>query len=233
MLLLATQNADKRAKPAQFEDRLVMMSIMADNLRRSLLSHADEHGTGSGGGDATSGNANEIAVDVAITKKPFYMDKAMSIDESGIYPEDMQQVHVTGYDTIIRIFDAKYYPKDQGLRVLEPFLSKHRLRVCYRVGIAEKEKVKGGDDRREQEKYVEAIGDGSRESEGMKKEWRKMIELVDDAKDVQGVSSTDARRCASQGKRTELAETVGETMAEYILSEKLYEDPDSVKKGYS
>lgn len=232
MLLLATENADKKAKPAQFEDRLVMMSVMADSLRKSLLIHADQHNTGSGGGDATSGNANEIAVDVAITKKPFYMDKAMSIDESKVYADGMQQVHVTGYDTIIRIFDSKYYPKDQGLRVLEPFLGKHRLRVCYRVGVGEKEKVKGGDDRREQERYVEAIGDGSREAEGMKSEWRRMIDLVDDAKSVEGVSSTEARKCASQGKRKELEEIVGETVAEYILNEKLY-DPESVKKSYS
>lgn len=217
-LLLATENADKKPKPAAFEDRLVLMSLMARNLRASLHDRGAHQ------------QADDLAVDVAVTKKPFFMDKAKSIDDSGIYG-GAQQVHVTGYDTIIRIFNPKYYPQDQKLRVLDPFLSKHRLRVCYRVGG---DGSGGGDvSREEQEAYVESVGDGSREAEGMKKEWRKMIELVDDAESVKGVSSTKSRQAAQAVRQEELAQMVGEDVAEYVISEKLYAEPDSVKKGYS
>jgi len=169
-------------------------------------------------------------VDVAVTKKPFFMDKAKSIDDSGVY-SGAQQVHVTGYDTIIRIFNPKYYPQDQKLRVLEPFLSKHRLRVCYRVGG---DGSGGGDvSREDQEAYVEGVGDGSREAEGMKREWREMIELVDDAESVKGVSSTQSRKAAQEGRKEDLATLVGEEVAEYVVNERLYSEPDAVKKSYS
>jgi len=216
-LLLATENADKKPKPASFEDRLVLMSMMAQNLRSSLRDQ--------GAGQAVE----ELAVDVAVTKKPFFMDKAKSIDDSELYG-NAQQVHVTGWDTVIRIFDSKYYPKDQKLRVLEPFLSKHRLRVCYRVGG---DGSGGGDvSREEQEAYVEAVGDGSREAEGMKSEWRNMIELVDDAESVRGVSSTESRKAAQDGRNEDLAKLVGEEVAEYIVTEKLYAEAGAVKKNY-
>lgn len=217
-LLLATENADKKPKPASFEDRLVLMSLMARNLRASLREQGSQH------------EADGLAVDVAVTKKPFFMDKAQSIDGSGLYG-DAQQVHVTGYDTIIRIFNPKYYPQDQKLRVLEPFLSKHRLRVCYRVGG---DGSGGGDvSREEQEAYVEAIGDGSREAEGMKREWREMVELVDDAESVEGVSSTESRKAAQEGRKGDLAKLVGENVAEYVISEQLYAEPGAVKKSYN
>lgn len=223
MFLLATENADKKPKPASFEDRLVMMSVCAEELRASLRSEGAGSGTGNGHG---SGEPDaELSVDVAVTKHPFFMDKAMAIDGSGIYG-GAQQVHLTGYDTVIRIFNSKYYPADQKLRVLEPFLSKHRLRVCYRV-----DEGKDGD-RKEQEEYVEGIGDGSREEEGMKREWRGMVELVDDAEEVEGVSSTDARRAAVDGEVERLEELVGERVAGYVMEKGLYEGGESVKKSY-
>lgn len=229
MLLLATENADKKARPAAFEDRLVMMSIAAEQLHDDLIGKSqetklDDHL------QHESHATEDISVDVAITKKPFYIDKAMSIDESGVYPEGTQQVHITGYDTIIRIFNPKYYPEDKKLRVLEPYFSKHRLRVCYRLGVAKKENAEGGDDRKEQEAYVESIGDGSREDEGMNKEWRQMIELVDDASTVEGVSSTKARESVSEGKLDDLESIVGKASMDYIVSEKLYQESESVKK---
>ena len=196
-LLLATQNADKAPKPASFEHRLAMVTIMARSLHKDL----------------------NVGVDVAVTKKPYFMDKAASIDDSGVYGE-AQQVHCTGYDTIIRIFDSKYYPEDQKLSVLEPFLARHRLRVCYRVG----DDVEGGGDRNEQDRYVEAIGDGSRENEGMKKEWQDMINLVDDADDVKGVSSTKARKAAANRNKDELLALLDENVAGYILDNGLYQD---------
>lgn len=195
-----------------------MMTLMARTLRAMLRDQGSLKGL------------DDLAVDVAVIKKPFFMDKAKAIDDSGVYG-DVQQVHVTGYDTIIRIFNPKYYPEDQKLRVLEPFLSKHRLRVCYRVGG---DGSGGGDvSREEQEAYVEAIGDGSREAEGMKKEWRSMVELVDDAGSVEGISSTESRKAAQERKRDDLKKLVDENTSEYIIGQKLYAEAGAVKKSYS
>ncbi|KAK5096794.1 hypothetical protein LTS08_007284 [Lithohypha guttulata] len=203
MFLLATVNADKKPKPAAFEDRLVMMSLMANEITSEF---ADD----------------KVVVDVAVTKKPFFMDKAACIDEAEIYG-DAQQVHLTGFDTIVRIFNAKYYPDDQQLRVLEPFLSKHRLRVCYRED--------GETSRQEQEAYIEGIGDGSREKEGMKQEWRKMIELVDDAEHVKGISSTESRRAGVEQRTDTLEKLLGKEVAEYVMSERLYRDEEDIRKS--
>lgn len=203
MFLLATVNADKKPKPADFEDRLVMMSLMAHTV-------------------ATEFADQKVEVDVAVTKKPFFMDKAACIDEAGIYGQ-AQQVHLTGFDTIVRIFNPKYYPEDQKLKVLEPFLSKHRLRVCYRED--------GETSRADQEAYVEGVGDGSRAKEGMKKEWRKMIELVDDAETVKGYSSTESRKATVEGRMPALEGLLGQEIAEYVTSQKLYRDEQDVQKS--
>lgn len=207
MFLLATENADKKPKPASFEDRLVMMSLMAGRL-------GDEF--------------PDIPVDVAVTKKPFFMDKAADIDQADVYGS-AQQIHLTGYDTIVRIFNAKYYPDDLKLKVLEPFLSRHRLRVCYRLS-GDEGSSEAKNDRKEQDAYVEAIGDGSRADEGMKKEWRNAIELVDDAKEVQGISSTNARKAAVNGDAETLEGLLGKDVAEYVLEQKLYNSAEDVVK---
>ena len=204
LFLLATINADKPTKPAPFEDRLVMMSLLANQL-------------------AAEFSDQDLEVDVGVTKKPFYMDKAVAIDDAGVYG-GAQQVHITGYDTIVRIFNAKYYPEESGLRVLEPFLGKHRLRVCYRIGDDEAK------DRAEQDQYVEGIGNGRREDEGMKKEWRKHVELVDDAAEVKGVSSTKVRQAAVDRRKQDLEPILGKDIAEYVWSSELYTDAESVKK---
>lgn len=199
LLLLATVNADKAVKPAAFEDRLVMMSIMAQNLRDELTQRD---------------SSEEVPIDVAVTKKPYFMDKAMEIDRSGLFAQDAQQVHLVGYDTLVRIFDSKYYPQDQKLSVLQPFLSRHRLRVYYRED--------GKVSRQEQRGYVDRIADGSRESEGMRKEWAKMVELVDDAREVKGISSTKAREAYERGDMNELRSLVGDPVAKYVAENKLY-----------
>jgi nicotinamide-nucleotide adenylyltransferase len=198
LLLLATVNADKKFKPAALEDRLAMMTLMAYELHENL--------------------PNVPVIDIGITKKPYFSDKAESIDQSGIYG-DIEQVHLTGFDTLTRIFNAKYYPEDQKLRVLDPFLSKHRLRATYRPG----------DDfgsREDQDHYVEGISDGSREDEGMKKEWRDRVEMVDDAKDGEGISSTEARKASKEKDWDELNGYVGKEVSQYIREMELYQEEE-------
>lgn len=201
LLLLATQNADKPSVPASFEDRLVMMCLLAQDLRQEL-----------------SGTLGEPPqVDVGVTKKPYFVDKAAAIEESRQYPASLEQVHLIGYDTLIRIFNTKYYPPTFTLRPLEPFLSKHRLRVTMRP-----DDEWGG--REEQEQYLRDIAQGDRDHEGANREWAERIHLVPgkpQAGDLP-ISSTRARQAARAGV-IQLRSLVSESVGRYVTEQKLYQ----------
>lgn len=202
LLLLATQNADKPSKPAWFEDRLVMMTMFAQDLRTHLQSRL-------------SSELPEI--DIGVTKKPYFVDKAAAIEESGLYASDTEQVHLTGYDTLIRIFNPKYYPPTHTLQPLEPFLSRHRLRVTMRPDDE-------WGNREEQEDYLRQLAQGGRDSDGAKSEWADRVQLVQGRKagDLP-ISSTRARQ-AAQTKDQLLATLVPESVASYVVSQNLYQE---------
>ncbi|KOS22365.1 POF1 -like protein [Escovopsis weberi] len=70
VLLLAVQNADKAPdKPAALAQRLCMMDVFARGLQRAAAS------TFASGGDA----ARRVPIDVAVTKSPFFCDKARAM----------------------------------------------------------------------------------------------------------------------------------------------------------
>ncbi|PYH47471.1 nicotinate-nicotinamide nucleotide adenylyltransferase [Aspergillus saccharolyticus JOP 1030-1] len=204
LLLLATQNADKPSKPASFEDRLTMMDLFA----RDLLSHLQ----------ATSPANNRhtlSAVDVAVTKKPYFVDKAAEIEKAGVYPQSLEQIHLTGYDTLIRIFDPKYYPPEHTLKSLEPFLSQHRLRVTLRPDSS-------WGSRDEQEAFLRDLAEGRKDDIGGKREWAQRIQLVEGRKPgAPSVSSTKAREAVTANPQG-LEWLVPSNIQEMILSEQLY-----------
>ncbi|XP_044723842.1 cytidylyltransferase [Hirsutella rhossiliensis] len=133
MLLLAVNNADKAPRPASFPVRLGMMEALARGL---LLG-----GVG-------------VEIDVAVTTMAFFHDKARAVAESGFYHDQCQamtdggekreaepeQVFLVGFDTLVRIFNPKYY-NDQGpasstttamQSALGPLFERARLRVTTR-----------------------------------------------------------------------------------------------------
>lgn len=195
LLLLAVENADKTFKPAAFEDRLVMMSLMAQDLQEVLGPLARP-------------------VDVAVTIQPYFYAKARAIEEA--LGREVEQVHLTGFDTVTRIFDTKYYPPDHNLRALEPFLSRHRLRVAYRVGDK-------WDGRAEQDAYVRDIAEGKRNSDGANPEWASKIELVEGMRDGDVVSSTEARKSARYDSPN-LDQYVMPRVKQWIKEESLYKE---------
>ncbi|KAM0316214.1 hypothetical protein ACHAPQ_011380, partial [Fusarium lateritium] len=113
MLLLSVNNADKAPKPASFPIRLSMMEAMG----RELLDEG-------------------VEIDVAVTTMPFFHDKAKAIAELGFYTgtEDggqPTQTFLAGFDTIVRIFNPKYY--DEGIQsALGPFFDNCKVRVTTR-----------------------------------------------------------------------------------------------------
>ncbi|CEL02668.1 Putative Cytidylyltransferase family protein (AFU_orthologue; AFUA_4G07310) [Aspergillus calidoustus] len=206
LLLLATQNADKPSKPASFEDRLIMMQLFAQDLLAFLRS------------EIPAANQESIPViDIGVTKKPYFVDKAAEIESAGIYPQGLEQVHLIGYDTLIRIFNPKYYPPEHTLQPLEPFLSKHRLRVTMRPDSE-------WGSRAEQEAYLANIARGGRESEGAKPEWAQRIRLVEGKKpEEKSVSSTRARE-AIRTKSQDLEWLVPRDVQDFILTVQPYSE---------
>ncbi|KAI9368000.1 Nucleotidylyl transferase [Aspergillus egyptiacus] len=204
LLLLATQNADKPSKPASFEDRLLMMELFAQDLLAFLQLEIP-----------AAGHHSIPVVDIGVIKKPYFVDKAVEIEAAGSYPPSIEQVHLTGYDTLIRIFNPKYYPPEHTLRPLEPFLSKHRLVVTMRP-----DSEWGG--KAEQEAYLDDLAQGGRESEGGKREWAQRIRLVEGKKQGEpSVSSTRARE-AIHSNPQDLDWLVPSKVRDYILSERPY-----------
>lgn len=169
-------------------------------------------------------------IDIALTKYPYFNDKADAIASSSFYggggrgpPE---QVHLVGFDTLIRILNPRYYPPDYTLAPLTSLLASHRLRVAYRPGG-------GWGGRLEQDRYLADLRDGKREAEGGRREWAERIELVgeedmnDDEEEEDGdgeeeVSSTRAREAARNKDEDLLSKMVTDGVWEWVKREKLY-----------
>ncbi|KAG2420711.1 hypothetical protein HFD88_000325 [Aspergillus terreus] len=205
LLLLATQNADKPSKPALFEDRLAMMELFAQDLLEYLKTSLSS---------TTAPHLPEI--DIGVTKKPYFVDKAAEIGSSGVYPPSLEQVHLTGYDTLIRIFNPKYYPPEHTLQPLGPFLTQHRLRVTMRP-----DSEWGSQD--EQKAFLLNMAQGGMEADGGKREWAQRIQLVEGKKPGErSVSSTKAREAVQENAR-DLDLLVPSRVKDFILSERPYE----------
>lgn len=229
LLLLATQNADKPSKPASFEDRLVMMSLFAQDLQDAISSDvAHVAPDASSVRPPTSETKNDDKlhcstrtvppIDIGVTKLPYFIDKAVAISTSERYPSGMEQVQLTGYDTLIRIFDTKYYPPEHTLTPLAPFLKQHRLRVTLRPD----DEWGGGE---EQRKFLADLAGGTMEDIGGKREWAERIEIVDGrSKEEEAVSSTKAREVAGTGDTEALERLVTDRVRDWVALEGLYKD---------
>lgn len=228
LFLLATVNADKKPKPADFEDRLVMMTLMAEELHSLTFDSSSSHSTDK----SSSSSTTSPTIDIGITKEPYFTDKASSIAQSHTYtPDDtsdnITQIHITGFDTLTRIFTPKYYPNhDPPLSALEPFLSQHRIHATIRV-----ESTSSNDNDLEdefgtvekQKGYVKGLAEGDLADQGMKREWARQVDLaVDESGEADGVSSTKARECVKNGKVEELSSFVGEGVKAWIEQRGLY-----------
>lgn len=196
LLLLATQNADKTAQPAAFEERLGMMCVFGAELHANLA----------------------VGVDVGVTTEPYFHNKAAAIEESAFYgaPPGPEQVHLTGFDTLVRFLDTKYYPPQHTLAPLAPFLSRHRLRVTYRTGAS-------WGDREEQARCLADLREGRREHEGGKREWADRVDMVEGRKEGEEViSSTRVRDAVRAGHLEVLPSLVTDGVREWIVGQKLY-----------
>ena len=213
LLLLATQNADKAPKPAAFEHRLAMMNVFAEELVKMVATS-----------DEKKHPHDDVIVDVGVTKEARFIDKARTLEAQEEYighgngntAKPFEQVHLIGFDTLIRLLDTKYYPPKHTLEPLEDLFKKHRVRVTRRTADAW-----GG--REEQDQYVRKIAEGKMGANGPKKEWAQRIDLVEGRKEGEEiVSSTKVREAAKAGDEDALKKLVTDEVARWILDEKLY-----------
>ncbi|KAI1809863.1 Nucleotidylyl transferase [Poronia punctata] len=192
LLLLAINNADKAPKPASFAHRLAMMYVFAREI------------------------AEEAAVvDIAVTKEPYFHAKALAIASEETY-RDGEQIYLTGYDTLIRIFDPKYYPDDSMKKSLDPFFAHARLRVRMRTSDDWGDAV-------QQMAYLDELRDGRLERIGGRKEWVGRVEMVEGRKVEEAViSSTKVRDAVKRRDWDALGELVSEDVVGWIRENDLY-----------
>ncbi len=168
----------------------------------------------------------DIGIDIGVTKLPYFCDKATAIASSKLYDAAGQdgaettttQVHLTGYDTLIRFLDPKYYPPDHTLLSLRPFLASHRLRVTYRPGSE-------WGSRDQQDSYLRGIAEGERDAEGADRAWvtEGRIVLCEGMREgEEAVSSTRVRRAVRDGNDALLGRLISEGVKGWILEEGLY-----------
>ncbi|KAI5927852.1 Nucleotidylyl transferase [Camillea tinctor] len=137
LLLLATVNADKAPQPATFPQRLAMMHVFARDLLDALPSPTSPCAQNSNGENGAEEEAQTI-VDIAVTTEPYFSSKSAAIAASGFYPHPApEQVFLAGFDTLVRIFNPRYYPPGAMRAALAPFFARARLRITARPGDPE------------------------------------------------------------------------------------------------
>ncbi|KAK9492744.1 hypothetical protein V1508DRAFT_134857 [Lipomyces doorenjongii] len=213
LLLLAVQNADKATAPAALADRLSMMEQFSLEI-----------------GKAASCRIGKVNIAVGITKYPRFVDKAEAVFH--MFPGVEEQVYLTGYDTLIRLLDGKYYPGQTLKDALGDFMTRCKI-VCYI-----RDNPKWGT-AAEQVRFVEDIRAGRRTD--IPRLWADRIWLLSYADpichpasdvtnepqklDLAIVSSTAARDASKHGKSTEgltLSYIVPHGVMRYIIENKPY-----------
>ena len=234
LLLLSVNNADKAPKPAAFDKRLAMMWAFARDLQGELgLARGERH-------------VDALSVDIGLSTLPYFHEKSAALAQSDFYMGDahrveekegqdtagaaeMEQVFLVGYDTLIRIFNPKYYgPVGSTAHVgtagttpmqkaLDPFFARAKLRVTMRTGD------EWGDED-EQRGYIDSLLKAEGLSRvGGSKHWGSRIELVKGREvgaDI--ISSTYARTAAKNRDSDKLNLMVSPGVRWWIEQDALY-----------
>lgn len=232
ILLLSIKNADKPASERQsFARRVQMMWMLAQ-----MLATAPEE---------TSLPRSLVSIDVALTKTPYFHDKAATIEKAlpgpippsstepiyrpGLHtvPAQMmaQQVWLLGHDTMLRFLNPSYYKPAESLDVLIPFFEKHRICVVPRLQ-ASPDASSGTLDTGDPSLYLAQLVAGQRQIEGWRNEWKDNF-LVLAGRSGEPISSTQARHAAHNGDVQRLKSLVIQPLVSWILQEKLYASRDS------
>lgn len=247
LLLLAVNNADKAAKPATFEERLLMMGAFAGDIQRAWRklekqTVAQEEEATHANAQAEEDETTALPVDIGLTTHPYFHDKSAAIAASPEYDftpsaqtggegePHTSQVFLAGYDTLIRICTPKYYtspvpeagvdPPQPNKTLMQIALDPFFARAQLRVTMRTDADWGGRED---QLGYVERIMHGRElEEVGGRREWARRVELVEGMSgEMEGgaVSSTLAREAVKAGDWGRLKELVPGGVASLIERE--------------
>lgn len=203
LLLLAVNNADKKAAPASFPSRLGMMVRFGQALLDEL-------------------NLKDLEMDLVVTTMPYFHAKSAALAQ---LEGSSKQEFLTGFDTVVRIFDAKYYDKETtegegvtGMQAaLGPLFKRATLRVTSRPDDSWGSKM-------EQQEYVDRLGAaGGLESVGGDRAWAERVKLVDGGDGV-GISSSQVREAVRTGDAMTVQRSVVDEVQAWIDKEGLYKE---------
>ncbi|CDR41187.1 CYFA0S06e03466g1_1 [Cyberlindnera fabianii] len=196
VLMFSVENCDKKVpKPAAFEHRLSMMCLLADEIKKNL----------------------DVPVFVTLTNKPIFADKSLLVQDwikntvDGVL-EKVKLTFLLGYDTLIRVFDNKYYRPTPTVVALDEFMSKTDLFALTRDDDSQHTAD-------EQMEYLAKIKRG--EDPECRKEWGEQIFLVEGEPDFLDISSSNIRKSIEMGSQKWSALTF-ESIADYIRQCKPY-----------
>lgn len=221
LLLFSTQNADKAPSPASFAQRIALMTVFAEDFSLALKKSSPDT------------ELADISIDIGLTKEPYYSDKSIAIKDTTppFYSSNPIHVHLTGYDTLIRFCNPKYYPGyDPPLSALESFFGAgHKLRVTQRPANPNDKSSNEFGTIEDQQKYVDDLKNGTREKDGFNPEWARNIDMVR-ANEGVGISSTRVRNAAKEQSWDIVEELCTAGVAAWIEDQALYSKDASGKK---
>lgn len=160
-----------------------------------------------------------VEIDVAVTTMPFFHDKAKAIEKSGFYATESgdqpTQTFLAGFDTIVRIFNPKYY--SEGIQnALRVFFESCKVRVTTRPD----ETWGGAEEQRAwltKERVKDVGGDET---------WVERVEMVEGREGDEDVSSSRVREVVKSGQGS-LDGLVGEEVRGWIERDALYKERDA------
>lgn len=195
VLMFSVDNCDKKIpKPAPFEQRMVMMCMLADHLKKDF----------------------DVPVYVVLTNKAIFAEKSLQLQQwiqstvGGI--DGLKLTFLLGFDTLVRVFNAKYYKPQRTTEALKEFMDQNDLFVLTR-----------DDDKdyslEEQLRYVDDIRLG-KNSECLPK-WSEKIFVAPGDDSALKVSSSSIRRLIEAGNDSWKSETLP-SIVDFIEEHKPY-----------
>lgn len=160
----------------------------------------------------------DMYIDIGVIKHARFLDKSIELRRH--YPEVQEIVYITGFDTLVRILEPKYYPESYTLDPLDGFFERNRIKCTVRCGDL-------WGDQRSQVEYIDNIKIGRRVQEGCKPEWAEKIELLEN-KHYAAVSSTKVRNAAKIGDAAMLKKLLTRGVGEWVLEKGLYKENEQV-----
>jgi len=172
-------------------------------------------------------------IDVGLTTNPYYTDKSMSITLSDIYPSDIKQVHIMGFDTLTRFMGVKYYQDYKPpLSALKPYFDAgYEIRATLRPDCGN-----GYDTIDEQKAWIDGIENGDMDDLGVERWWRDKIAVVEpttsnvDEDRNSEVSSTLVRKAAKDKDWKKVRSLCTPTVARVLQEIQCYNEDDGGKQ---